>query len=142
MNDDFQCAGFMKRIGEKMEKGANERLGNRHGITFTQMQMLMAIHQMEKDSVPLKVLEKHFEVAQSTAAGVIVRLEKKGLVEGFTPNEDKRLKYVRLTEEGRELCKAAGQDKEVGEQILLAALDEQEREQFYHLLVKVNDSMK
>ncbi|MCD7955711.1 MAG: MarR family transcriptional regulator [Lachnospiraceae bacterium] len=142
MKDDFQCSGLMKRIDEKMKKSANERLGDSHGITFTQMQMLVAIHQRGKDSVPLKELERHFEVAQSTAAGVIVRLEKKGLVEGFTPSEDKRLKYVRLTEEGKALCMAAEQDMELGEQILLAGLDEQEREQFYRLLVKINASLK
>ncbi|MCC8100977.1 MAG: MarR family transcriptional regulator [Clostridiales bacterium] len=108
MNDDVRCAGLMKRINEKMEKGANEKLRG-HGVTFAQMQMqmLMAIYNADMDSVPLKTLEKHFEVAQSTAAGVIVRLERKGLVEGFVPKEDKRLKYIRLTKTGKEICEAS-----------------------------------
>ncbi|MCC8103521.1 MAG: MarR family transcriptional regulator [Clostridiales bacterium] len=141
MNDDVRCAGLMKRINEKMEKGANEKLRG-HGVTFAQMQMLMAIYNADMDSVPLKTLEKHFEVAQPTAAGVIVRLERKGLVEGFVPKEDKRLKYIRLTEAGKELCEASEQDLEVGEQILVAGLDEEERKEFYRLLLKVNDTMK
>ncbi|MCD8075516.1 MAG: MarR family transcriptional regulator [Lachnospiraceae bacterium] len=141
MNDDVRCAGLMKRINEKMEKGANEKLRS-HGITFAQMQMLMEIYQTDSDSVPLKKLEKHFEVAQSTAAGVIVRLERKGLVEGFVPKEDRRLKYIRLTEAGKEVCRASEQDLEVGEQILVAGLNEEERKEFYRLLLKVNDAIR
>lgn len=33
----------------------------------------MTLYRMKNDSVPLKSLERHFEVAQSTAAGLIVR---------------------------------------------------------------------
>ncbi|MCC8102912.1 MAG: hypothetical protein LIP11_11870 [Clostridiales bacterium] len=90
----------------------------------------------------MKTLETHFDVAQSTAAGVIVRLERKGLVEGFVPKEDKRLKYIRLTEAGKELCRTSEQDLEVGEQILVAGLNEEERKEFYRLLLKVNNTMK
>ncbi|MCC8101569.1 MAG: MarR family transcriptional regulator [Clostridiales bacterium] len=139
--DDLDCAGLTKHIHDKMEKGANEKLA-RLGLTFAQMQMMMALYRMKNDSVPLKSLERHFEVAQSTAAGLIVRLERKGLVEGFTPSEDRRLKYVRLTEKGKEICATSEEDAKEGDRILLSGLDEEERIQFYHLLTKIKNNLK
>ncbi len=99
-DNNMDCAGLMKRIDEKMEKGANVKLA-RFGITFAQMRVLMALYHMAEENVPLKSLERQFEVAQSTAAGLVTRLEGKGLVTSFSPSEDKRLKIVRLTEEGK-----------------------------------------
>ncbi|MCC8164272.1 MAG: MarR family transcriptional regulator [Lachnospiraceae bacterium] len=135
------CAALIKHIDIKMTKCANERF-NSYGVTFRQVRLLMLLYQMGAGDVPLKSLEKHLEVAQSTAAGLVVRLEKKGLVQGCVPADDKRQKFVRLTEKGKELCVALEEDMREGERILLESLDDAEREQFYSLLRKVNDSMK
>ncbi len=139
--DTMDCAGLMKRIDEKMEKGANVKLA-RFGITFAQMQVLMALYRMAEENVPLKSLERQFEVAQSTAAGLVTRLKAKGLVTSFTPLEDKRLKIIRLTDEGKEICASSEEDAKEGDRILLSGLDEGERIQFYRLLKKIDDHLK
>ncbi len=139
--DTMDCAGLMKRIDEKMEKGANVKLA-RFGITFAQMQVLMALYRMAEENVPLKSLERQFEVAQSTAAGLVTRLEAKGLVISFTPLEDKRLKIIRLTNEGKEICASSEEEAKEGDRILLSGLDEEERIQFYRLLKKIDDHLK
>ncbi len=135
------CATLIKHIDTKMTRDANERFDT-YGVTFRQVRLLMHLLQMETEAVPLKLLEKYLEVAQSTAAGLVVRLEKKGLVQGYVPADDKRQKFVRLTEKGRELCVSLEADMREGERILLQSLDEEEKTQFYSLLKKVNDSMK
>lgn len=134
------CAALIKHINDKLKKNANERLGI-HDITFMQVQVLQQLRHAKEDALPLKSLEKHFEVAQSTAAGIIVRLERKELVSSFVPAEDKRLKYVRLTEKGKVLCDFVEADMEKGETELLAGLNEEEKEQLFRLLKKVNASL-
>ncbi len=142
MQDDRRdCAALIKHIDIKMTKLANESL-NAYGITFMQMSMLMALKEARAEAVPLKSLEKHFEVAQSTAAGIVLRLERKGLVRSCVPADDKRQKHVGLTEKGRELCSSIRDSMQEGERTLLAGLDEDEKVQFYRLLKKVNDAMK
>ncbi|MCC8139607.1 MAG: MarR family transcriptional regulator [Lachnospiraceae bacterium] len=134
------CAALIKHIDTKMTKQANERFDT-YGVTFRQVRLLMFLLEMGAEAVSLKSLEKRFEVAQSTAAGLVVRLEKKGLVQGYVPADDKRQKFVRLTEKGKELCISIEEDMREGERILLQSMDEKERMQFYSLLRKVNDSM-
>ncbi|MCD8018932.1 MAG: MarR family transcriptional regulator [Clostridiales bacterium] len=140
MQEYNDCAALIKYINDKMEKRANQHLGI-HGITFMQMNMLMELKQMQTDAVPLKTLEKHFKVAQSTAAGIVIRLEKKGLVSSFVPAEDKRLKYIQLTEKGSTLCDTAESDMKEAEHFLLSNLNEEERKLFYELLLKVKDTL-
>ena len=55
----------------------------------------------------MKEIERHFQVAQSTVAGIVVRLERKGFVEAAGDRSDRRIKLVRLTAEGEGCCKKA-----------------------------------
>lgn len=132
---------LMKRIHDTLEKHANNEL-QEHGVTFTQIQMLLALDTMEGGSATLKELEKFFGVAQSTAAGVAVRLEKKNLVIGFTDAEDKRIKHIRITDAGKELCKATQKSMEESERRLFAGLTPEEKAQFLLLLKKIHDTME
>ncbi|MCD8097933.1 MAG: MarR family transcriptional regulator [Lachnospiraceae bacterium] len=134
------CVALIKHIDTKMTKQANERFET-YGVTFRQVRLLMLLLQKKAEDIPLKSLEKHFEVSQSTAAGLVVRLEKKGLVQGYVPADDKRQKFVRLTEKGEKLCNSIEEDMREGERVLLQSLDAEEKTQFYSLLRKVNDSM-
>lgn len=141
MYESIDCAGLMKRINEKMEKKANKQL-TKFGVTFSQMQIMMALYHVEENAAPLKELEKYFEVAQSTAAGVVIRLEKKGLVSSFTSSEDKRLKIIQLTDEGKKICMASAEEITLGEESpLLSGLNSNERVQFLRLLTKVNNTL-
>lgn len=140
-HDALSGGELMKRINDTLEKNANNEL-QAHGITFTQIQMLLALSTMENGSATLKELEKYFGVAQSTAAGVAVRLEKKKLVTGFTDSEDKRIKHIKITDAGKELCRAAQKSMNDSEQRLLGGLTPEERTQFISLLKKIYDAME
>lgn len=75
----------------------------------------------------LKELEQIQHVAQSTAAGIVSRLEQKGLLEALGDPEDKRIKKVRITAEGIERCKEAEQHMEQTEEYILSRLTETEQ---------------
>ncbi len=130
------CGAIMKRISDKMEKQANEEFES-YGVTMTQFRMLMSLREIPDGRASLKTLEKYFGVAQSTAAGIAVRLERKGLVTSLADPSDKRIKIVCLTDAGCKICEDAYTNMENAERRLLKGLDEAEREQFLILLQKV-----
>lgn len=74
----FSCGELMKRINDMIEKQGNSKLQS-YGITVSQFKMLVALHLIPDGAATLKELEKYFGVAQSTAAGIASRLEKRNL---------------------------------------------------------------
>ncbi|MEV0054571.1 MarR family transcriptional regulator [Saccharopolyspora shandongensis] len=71
---------------------------------------------------------------KSTAAPLLDRLERRGLVETAKDDADKRRKLVRLTDDGRELAgRLAPAVIAVSDQ-MLSSLTDEEREQFLALL--------
>ena len=93
----------LKRLHDEMHKQANNRL-QKKGMTFSQLHVLIYLYRDAEDkTAPLKQLEKRFEVAQATMAGIVSRLENKGLVCSFSDENDKRIKKVMITDTGEEL---------------------------------------
>lgn len=129
-------APLIKVINESIEKKANNAL-QRYGITNVQMQVLMLLYNSVDGSCSLKELERTFHVAQSTAAGVVSRLEAKKLVEGFPNPKDKRTKMIRLTEKGREICPKVENNLAATDVWLTSDLTDVEKQDFLRLLQKV-----
>ncbi len=80
-------------------------------------------------------------MAQSTAAGIVSRLEQKGFVECFGSAWDRRVKVVRLSEAGAQRCRVSERGMAEAEAHILSSLTEAEREIFTMLLRKVRDSL-
>lgn len=134
------CGAIIKQIHDELEKNANNAL-RPQGLTMVQVSTLLALKDMPEGQCSLKEMEQILHVAQSTAAGIVVRLEQKGLVEGFGSPEDKRIKMVRITSAGEECCIQAEQSMKATEKRLLSGLTETESSIFYSLLSKVRDSI-
>lgn len=135
---------LMKRIQDTLEKKANSDL-LRYGVTASQLHMLIALgFEWERgvQAVRLKDLERCFGVAQSTAAGIAVRLEKRGLVRSFTDDSDKRVKNIQITPAGREICRAAKESIEDTRRRFLSCLTQEEEEELTRLLKKVYRAIK
>lgn len=134
------CGAIIKQIHDELEKNANNVL-RPQGLTMAQVGALLVLRDAPEGQCSLKEMEQILHVAQSTAAGIMVRLEQKGLVEGFGSPEDKRIKMVRITSTGEKCCFQAEQSMEETEKRLLSGLTETERSIFNSLLVKVRDSI-
>ncbi len=132
----IDVGGLIKRINDTMEKRANSELQS-HDITFFQFKMLLTLRFMKDGTATLKELEHYFGVAQSTAAGVAVRLERKQLIESFPDPNDRRVKCVRITEAGRTLCENHRAAMDQGERDMLRSLAPEEQEQLKGLLLRV-----
>ena len=140
MDTPRDCGLLMKQINDELRKNANNAL--RHlGITLVQLDALVELDRASEGQRTLKELEHILHVAQSTAAGIIARLEQKGLVEGFGDAEDRRIKRVRITPAGLECIRAALHFRAEADEKLLSGLTETERDIFFTLLKKVWDSL-
>ena len=109
---DKELAGFgwyIKRIDNALAREACRNVQS-HNLTMQQSHLLFVLSDAENHTRTLKELESIFGCAQSTLAGLVTRLEKKGLVEGFTDPRDRRIKHVRLTESGAEMRQTCHKD--------------------------------
>ena len=130
------CGALIKKVHDEIEKKANATLRQQE-LTLSQMNVLMELEAVPAHQLSLKELESLLHVAQSTAAGIVVRLEQKGFVESFTDGNDRRVKKVTITPAGMECCKNAASDVQHMEAQLISGLTEAERGQFRDLLEKV-----
>lgn len=141
MKDEESCGMFIKQINSTLEKNANNTL-RKQDLTFAQVSALLAIRDFPEQKISLKELEKILHVAQSTTAGIINRLEQKGLVTGFGDSSDKRIKLVQMTPLGERYCQEAEHNMKKAEERLLSGLTETERSIFKSLLQKVRDTLQ
>ncbi|MBR6668332.1 MAG: MarR family transcriptional regulator [Clostridia bacterium] len=132
---------FIKRIDNALEKEANQNL-QALNLTMQQNRVLILLAHAEEHTLSLKALEEHFGAAQSTVAGLVSRLEKKGLIEPVSSPADRRIKLVRLTEEGARVHAQSRQDIVNSESRLTANLSPEEREVFLSCLKKVYEAVK
>ena len=140
MRQPDSCGKLIKLINDEMRKNANNAMRSQN-MTMSQLGALLELDQAPEKRRSLKELEQSLHVAQSTAAGIVVRLEQKGLVEGVGDAEDRRIKRVRMTPAGEECIRTALHFREEAETQLLSGLTEAERNIFYMLLKKVRDSL-
>lgn len=140
MNERPDCGGLIKQISDEMQKKANNAIRS-YNITLAKLGALIELERAPDGQRSLKELEKLLHVAQSTAAGIIARLEQKGFVQGFEATDDRRVKLVRITPDGQACVHNSLQKRNVAEEELLGGLTEAEQKQFYILLKKVRDSI-
>ena len=134
-------ASLIKQIHDRLEKRANNSL-RAQDLTMMQVSVLIALHYSERQQLSMKELERRFGVAQSTVAGIISRLEQKGLVEALSDSEDKRVKLVHITQTGETCCaKAAGAMQEA-EETLLDGLSAEERTTLNRLLIRIAGNLE
>lgn len=134
----LSCGALIKRLDDIMEKNANCHL-QKMGITFSQIKLLIILSEREDKSATLKELERHFNVSQATIAGITARLEKKGLVYGYGDSKDKRVKHIRLSEEGERICSDAEANMDKHEKWLISSLNDAEVDILRSLLQRIYD---
>ena len=137
----YSYGKLIKKINDTMEKEANNSLRNQ-GLTLAQLSAMIELNNFPQKQASMKDLERILHVAQSTTAGIVARLEQKGMVEGFGDPSDKRIKMVRITLLGEQYLENTEQQITEAERKLLSGLTETEQNIFYSLLEKISDTIK
>ncbi|MGN1248943.1 MAG: MarR family winged helix-turn-helix transcriptional regulator [Candidatus Spyradocola sp.] len=132
---------LFKQIHDSLEKQANNQLRPK-GLTMMQVSVLMSLRDAPEKQLSMKEVESRFQVAQSTAAGVVSRLEKKGCVEACGDASDKRVKRIRITQTGEACCAEAELCMRAAEERLVDGFTEQEKTIFHRLLTRVANNVK
>lgn len=82
MAKDTRCGLLIKQINNLLARDADNSLRKKN-LTFLQTHALFIIRKQPAGEMTLKELERVLQVSQPDAAGIVVRLEKKGLIESF-----------------------------------------------------------
>lgn len=141
MKERATCVALIKQIHDGLEKQANNSLRSQD-LTMSQVGVLIELRFAPEKQMALKKLERRLHVAQSTAAGIVARLEQKGFVEGFGDASDRRIKMLRITSAGEECCRLADRHMAAFEEALLAGLTEAERTTLVALLKRMAGNLK
>ena len=141
MANTIPSGQLIKLLHDRLEKQANNTLRGKD-LTMMQVAVLMELQKAEQKQRSRKELERKFCVAQSTAAGIISRLEQKSFVEAFGDASDKRIKVVHITPAGEACCREAAGYMAEAEQMLLHGFSENEKVLFNQLLARAADNKK
>lgn len=132
---------LIKQMHDCLEKQANNSLRPKD-LTMMQISVLMLLQESTGMQLPMKDIERHFQVAQSTAAGIISRLEQKGLVEAIADADDRRVKLAHLTPAGEACCAEAAGHMREAEDLLTRGFSQEEKETLHALLVRVAGNLR
>lgn len=91
------------RVSEVLVKAADRFFG-KYGLTTTQYDVLVIINYSEK-RVSQSDLGDRRVVSRSNITGIVDRLEKLGLVRREGSADDRRIKYLAITQKGKDLIK-------------------------------------
>ena len=136
MKKEISTGILIKKIHDNLEKKINKSLKD-SDLTMSQMEALVILSEQVSRQMSLKALEHELHVAQSTAAGIVSRLEQKGFIEAYGQSDDKRIKNIRITENGMKYCESAAKDMDKVEKELLKKLTEDEKNTLNQLLGKI-----
>ena len=132
---------LIKMIHDGLEKRANNTLRPKE-LTMMQVAVLMSLRDAPEKRLCMKDIERLFQIAQPTAAGVIKRLEQKGLVCAQSDADDKRVKLACITAQGEACCIEAQVHMREAEELLLAGFSSEERALFGMLLQRAADNVR
>jgi DNA-binding MarR family transcriptional regulator len=103
-----------------------------HGVTPVQY---AALHKIgSAPGIDQRTLARAIGLDTSTTAGVIDRLETRGLMQRSASPEDRRVRLLSLTAAGQDLLAAIEPDMLKAQQRILAPLPEAERSEFMRML--------
>jgi DNA-binding MarR family transcriptional regulator len=103
-----------------------------HGITPVQFAALQTV--ANAPDIDQRTLAGMIGVDTSTGAGVIDRLQARGLLERKASPQDRRVRLLAVTDEGRALLQAVTPGMQKAQARILAPLERAERAEFVRML--------
>lgn len=137
--ENYYIGKTIKHISISIEKSINKVFAEKD-LSATQAVVLVFLNKCENHSSTIKMIEKEFDKAQSTMFGIINRLEKKGFVNTYV--DEKRNKFVCITEDGLKLSEYIKDCFEAVEENILSCLTSTEQLIFVEILKKIEENMK
>ena len=129
---------LIKRINDKLAARVDAEL-KQFNLTMSQCRVFLYLSSMGGQATQ-KEIETFLDVAHPTVVGLVSRMEQNGYVTCW-PCEDGRNKYVKLTPQAEAIDKDMQRNQLENEEMLLAPLSPEEREQLRDLLLTVAEHL-
>lgn len=137
----MDLARKLKMIDDSIKKKANNDLLEMD-LTIVQHHTLVYLVRQEEHTAELKAIEREFRVSQPTVAGIAQRLEAKGYVEALGSPRDRRVKLIRLTPQGEELCRRSWEKMKRRMEAMTVGLSETDIDELCRLLDVVHRNIE
>ena len=111
----------------------------RFGVTPPQFQLLTVLNRLRGEQITQRRLGKELYVSFPNVTVMVSRLEKAGLIERTVNNADRRERFVKITNRGRNLLKKIWQSQPDQLERVTAGLTERECLKLAQLLNKMID---
>lgn len=131
---------YFKSISNNFAKNFDDWCRSKN-ITSTQMRILIMLKK-SKSKVRQKDIEERFDLTGATVSGIISRLENRGYIVRESDLNDKRIKYIELTDEGRKALDENYSKLVQCDKMLTKNLNNEEINELYRLLIKVYENIK
>ena len=139
--EENPCTMLIRQLDMSLTRESDKKL-REHNLTRSQIMTLMYLSDAVTHELSFKELEQLLQVSQPAVVGIVVRLEKKGMLQSFQDPSDKRVKRVKLTQQGEERCIEARGNMKALEDFFLRGLTEDERTTLRTLLERANKNLK
>lgn len=127
----YKTASTIVRLGNAVTYYRNIKM-QEYGLTSAQGDVIRAI--LHAPGITAAELKKQLGLSQSTVAGILERLENKGLIEKALVDGDGRKMSLLPTEKGLELEAMLKQSALDTQQIIMEGMTKGEQEEFNRLL--------
>lgn len=134
----FKTASLIVKLGNAVTYYRNLKMEN---IDLTSVQSDAIIATLRNPGITATQLREHLQLSQSTVAGIIARLESKGLITKAIDKDDARKAILMPTEQGKLLEEPLKEIALETQQFLVEGMSEAEQAEFTRLLQIALDNM-
>ena len=134
MFDIESCVCFINsKTSKKMADMFNERL---IPLGVTRVQWIAMYYLLKYGDMSQKELGERMDIKESTVARLLDRMEDEDLIERTTTKEDRRVKYIKLTQKGRKRIEELLPEGQKMSELFSMGITEEEIEVFKIVLEK------
>lgn len=134
----FKTTSLIVKLGNAVTYYRNLKMKD---IDLTSVQSDAIIATLRNPGITASQLKEHLRLSQSTVAGIIARLENKGLISRSTDQEDGRKAILNPTEHGLALETPLNEIALETQNALVEGMSEEEQAEFMRLLQIALDNM-
>lgn len=137
-SSQFKATSLIVKLGNAVTYYRNLKMQD---IDLTSVQSDAVIAALRNPNITASQLKDELQLSQSTVAGIISRLEAKGLITKTVSSDDGRKIILNLTEQGLELENKLKEIALQTQQCLVEGMSDNEQEEFSRLLQIALDNM-
>lgn len=134
----FKTTSLIVKLGNAVTYYRNLKMQN---IDLTSVQSDAIIAMLRNPGITASQLKDQLQLSQSTIAGIIARLDSKGLIKKTVNSQDARKAILNLTEQGLQLEDGLKEIALETQQSLVEGMTETEQAEFSRLLQIALDNM-